>query len=246
MKKLELTRMPSLPFEMEEAINQLRINLSFCGSEVKTIMVTSSTPNEGKSFVAVQLWKMIAELGTPALLIDCDFRKSEMRSKYGISSKEKIQGGAHYLAGKAELDDVIYETNVQNGYMIPVANTIMNPSILLENKRFAEMIQVCREKFGVVILDTPPLGSVADALNIATYCDGTMLVVRGSQTPRKLVNDSMQLLKRTGTPLLGVVLNRAQINNRSNYYYRKYYKSDYYKNYHSSEKETADAGKETL
>ena len=116
MKKITIGKMPQLPFEMSEAINQLRVNLSFCGSNVKTIMVTSSTPNEGKSFVTMQLWRMIAELGTPTLLIDCDFRKSEIRRKYGLSTSGHLLGGVHYLAGKAELDDVIYETNIPNGY----------------------------------------------------------------------------------------------------------------------------------
>ena len=99
MNKLQIGKMPQLPFEVSEAINQLRINLSFCGSDVKTIMITSSTPNEGKSFVTMQLWRMIAELGTPAVLIDCDFRKSEMRSKYGMSTSGQLIGGVHYLAG---------------------------------------------------------------------------------------------------------------------------------------------------
>ena len=94
MKKITIGKMPQLPFEMSEAINQLRVNLSFCGSNVKTIMVTSSTPNEGKSFVTMQLWRMIAELGTPTLLIDCDFRKSEIRRKYGLSTSGHLLGGA--------------------------------------------------------------------------------------------------------------------------------------------------------
>ena len=132
MKKITIGKMPQLPFEMSEAINQLRVNLSFCGSNVKTIMVTSSTPNEGKSFVTMQLWRMIAELGTPTLLIDCDFRKSEIRRKYGLSTSGHLLGGVHYLAGKAELDDVIYETNIPNGYILPVAKNVTNPTILLE------------------------------------------------------------------------------------------------------------------
>lgn len=228
MNKLQIGKMPQLPFEVSEAINQLRINLSFCGSDVKTIMITSSTPNEGKSFVTMQLWRMIAELGTPAVLIDCDFRKSEMRSKYGMSTSGQLIGGVHYLAGKAELDDVIYETNVPNGYIIPVAKTVTNPTILLESERFAQMIEHCRQRFGVVLIDTPPLGSVADAMNIATHCDGTVLVVRGGETPRKVVGDSVQQLKRTGVPLLGVVLDRAEMNSKSSLYYKRYYKSGYY------------------
>lgn len=230
MKKLEVRKLPELSFDVSEALNQLRINLSFCGTEVKTIMVTSSVPNEGKSFIAMQLWKMIAELGTPTLLIDCDFRKSELRNKYGFSMPGQATGGVHYLAGKASLEDVIYETNIPNGYIIPVAKTVSNPTILLENPRFTEMIESCKKKFGIILVDTPPIGSVADALNIATHCDGTVLVVRSGETPRKVVSDSVQQLRRTEVPLLGIVLNRAEINGKSNmYYYRRYYKSGYYK-----------------
>lgn len=230
MKQLDIRNMPQLPFNMAEALNQLRVNLGFCGEEVKTIMLTSSTPNEGKSFLSVQLWKMMAEVGTPTVLIDCDFRNSEMRRKYALSSAEKIIGGAHYLAGKAELQDVIYQTNVENGFMIPVTTAIANPTMLLENARFAKMIEECSKMFGYVLVDTPPIGSVADALNIATHCDGTVLVVRSGETPRKMVDNSVQLLRRTGTPLLGIVLNRANVGSKSNMYYHRYYKSSYYYN----------------
>lgn len=232
MKKLNFRNMPELSFEVTEALNQLRVNLGFCGDEIKTIMITSSMPNEGKSFLTVQLWKMMAEVGIPTLLIDCDFRNSELRSKYGIGSTEKIVSCAHYLAGKAELQDVIYETNIPNGFMIPVTSSIANPTILLERQRFGQMVKECAQAFGYVLIDTPPLGSVADALNIATHCDGTVLVVRSGETPRKMVDNSVQLLRRTETPLLGIVLNRADMTNKSNVYYRKYYRSNYYyKNY---------------
>ena len=228
MNKIQINKLPELPWDVSEAVNQLRINLSFCGSDVKTIMVTSSTPNEGKSFVTLQLWKMIAEMGTPVLHIDCDFRKSVLRSRYAFSTDGHMKGGPHYLAGQAELDDVIYETNIENGYIIPVAKTVTNPSILLENPRFAEMIAECKKRFGLILIDTPPLGSVADALNIATHCDGTVLVVHCGETPRKLVANSVQQLKRTETPLLGIVLNGAKTDG-SNLYYKKYYgKSGYY------------------
>lgn len=225
MKELEINKMQELPFQVSEALNQLRINLSFCGEQIKTVMMTSSVPDEGKSFLAVQLWKMMSEVGTPTLLIDCDFRNSEMRRKYGIHSvnQEKLMGAAHYLAGKADIQDVIYKTNVPNGYIIPVASTIANPTILLESPNFSKMLAYCSEHFPYILVDTPPLGSVADALNIARYCDGSVLVVRSGSTPRKLVENSVQLLKRTESPLLGIVLNRADIGSKSNAYYHRYY-----------------------
>lgn len=230
MKELEIRNLPELPFNVTEALNQLRINLSFCGSQVKTVMVTSSVPNEGKSFIAMQLWKMMAEVGAPTVLIDCDLRNSEMRRKYGVSNlgKEKLIGAPYYLAGQVDMQDVIYKTNVPNGYMIPVTSAIANPTILLESPRFAQMMDYCRKNFAYVLVDTPPLGSVADALNIAQYCDGSILVVRSGDTSRKIVDNSVQMLKRTESPLLGLVLNRVDVESRSSAYYHRYYRGGYY------------------
>ena len=100
MNHLTIQHLPELPFDMEESVNQLRVNLGFCGDQIKTVVITSSIPNEGKSFIAIYLWKMLAELGSRVLLIDCDLRKSEMRTKYGIGSTEKITGIAHYLPAR--------------------------------------------------------------------------------------------------------------------------------------------------
>ena len=223
MRELEINKMPELPFNVTEALNQLRINLSFCGDQIKTVMMTSSVPDEGKSFLAVQLWKMMAEVGNPVLLIDCDFRNSERRRKYGIRSVEQEK-----LLGKAEIQDVVYKTNVPNGFMIPVASTIVNPTILLESPNFQKMLEYCSGLFPFILIDTPPLGSVADALNIARHCDGSVLVVRSGSTPRKMVENSVQLLRRTESPLLGIVLNRADTGSKSNAYYHRYYGSNGY------------------
>ncbi len=229
MKSLELKTLPELTFDVQEALNQFRINLGFCGENIKKVMVTSSVPNEGKSFISIQLWKMLAEVGVRTLIIDCDLRNSEMRSKLGISYADgSAIGCAHYLAGKATLDDVIYKTNIKNGYMIPAANTIINPIMLLENESFDRMLSKVSDVFDMVIIDTPPLASVADGLNIATKVDGTVLVVRSNETPRRLINNSVSLLKRTGTPLLGMVLNRIDTKSGGSGYYSRYYKNGYY------------------
>lgn len=228
MNLLTIKNLPELPFEVTEAINQLRVNLSLCGSNVKKIMITSSVPNEGKSFVAMHLWRSMAELGKKTLLIDCDLRNSEMRSKYNLSGLEKISGLAYFLAGQVNLNDAIYRTNVANGYIIPVTTAISNPSMLLEDPLFKGMLAECLKVFDYIILDTPPLASVADALKIATNCDGSVLVVRGGATPRKLVQNSVQLLQKTGKPLLGTVLNRVNAGKGSSrYYYRQYYYGGY-------------------
>lgn len=227
MKKLMIQNLPVMPFEIEEAINQLRVNLGFCGDQIKTIMITSSIPGEGKSFITINLWRMLAELGKRTILIDCDLRKSEMRTRYEIGSEGGITGIAHYLSGKVELEEAIYETNIPNGFMIPLSASVVNPTILLENPRFSEMLERCSERFDYILVDTPPLESVADALRIACHVDGTVMVIRSGVTSRKVVEDAAAKLSRSGTPLLGVILNRAQVSKNGNYYYQHYYYGGY-------------------
>lgn len=224
MNLLTIKNLPDLSFEVTEAINQLRINLSLCGSNVKKIMITSSVPGEGKSFVAVNLWRSMAETGKKTLLVDCDLRNSKMRSAYHFSGLEKDCGLTYFLAGKTNLNEAIYRTNVENGYILPVNTLISNPSMLLEDPLFKGMLTECMNVFDYIILDTPPLAAVADAQKIVTHCDGSVLVVRGGVTSRKLVQNSVQRLQKTGKPILGVVLNRVDMSKGSrHYYYNQYY-----------------------
>ncbi len=223
MPMLNITNMPELSFDVQEAVNQLRINLGFSGENIKTIMVTSTMPNEGKSFVAMSLWRNMASVGNRVLLIDADIRNSEMRERYGLVSEDGLVGIEHYLSGKVELDGVTYSTDVPNGFIIPVSTNVIDPTILLESDNFKEMLEKCKENCDYIIIDTPPLGSVADALNISKYCDGSLLVLASNSTPRKAVREVITSLKRTDTPLLGVVLNRVDTSRKSSgygYYYR--------------------------
>ena len=224
MKSLTINKLPDLPFDVSEAVNQLRINLSFAGTNIKRVLITSSVPDEGKSFVALNLWRSIASVGKRALLIDCDLRLSEMRTKLDITTSENFVGIAHLLSGQADIPDVIYRTNVPNGYMMPVTNLVADPTFLLESERFGEMLDSCSKTFDYMILDCPPLGAVADALNISKYCDGSVLVVRSGVTNKRLVMSSVQALKRTESPVLGIVLNRVDTRRGSgSYYYKDYY-----------------------
>lgn len=223
MNTMNITNVPDLSFDVQEAVNQLRINLGFTGESIKVIMITSSLPNEGKSFVAMSLWRNMASVGNRVVLIDADIRNSEMRDRYGFRAENGLIGIEHYLSGKTEANDVLYGTDIKNGYIIPVSTNVIDPTTLLESKRFEELIETSRQTFDYVIVDTPPLGSVADAMNIARYCDGSVLVVASSHTPRKLAADMITSLKRTEKPLLGVVLNRVETSGRGSnygYYYR--------------------------
>lgn len=227
MKQIDMN-IQALPYAVEEAMNRLRVNIKFCGKNTKKILVISSVPNEGKSTVSVHLWKMLAEAGFPSVLVDLDLRKSVLKDRLEFKSEGEIQGLDYYLSGLSEYQNVVYETNISNGYIVPVSNLLENPSALLEDPRMEELLDRLAEDYRYVIIDSPPLESVADGALIASFCDGAILVVRSGMTSRRLVKQSIQQLERVGCRLLGTVLNRVETKSRA---YQKYYGK--YGNYYS-------------
>ncbi len=244
MRHLVLNEITTLPYSVEEALNRLRVNFGFCGADNKKVMVSSSVPNEGKSFIAVQLWRLLAESGKKVVFVDADMRKSILRNRHRIRTEDGAasQGLTYYLSGQASLEDVLYATNVPNGYMIPVMHTVSNPALLLQNERFPDLLDRLAKAFDYVIIDTPPVTAVADGNLVAGFCDGAIFVVRGGSTPRKLIASSLQQLENAGCKLLGVVLNRVQMSS-SSYYYYKYNRNGYYysKYYYGKSEENSHA-----
>ena len=219
MKQLTIT-LPELPYAVEEAMNRLRINIKFCGKNTRKILLTSCLPNEGKSTISAYLWKMLAEAGFPTVLVDVDLRKSVMKKRFQIEYEEDMKGLNHYLSGMAEYEEVVYETNIQNGFIVPCTQLLENPSALLEDVRFRELLDKLAEHYRFVIIDTPPLGSVSDGALVASMCDGAVLVVRAGDTPKAMIRQSLHEIEQSGCKLLGTVLNRAEVKSRA---YGKYY-----------------------
>ena len=228
MNELNLDNLQELPYSMEEAINRLRINIGFLGSEVRKIMVISSVPDEGKSFVAAHIWRQMANVGTPAVLLDMDLRKSVLKETLGASVKGK--GTSDFLAGSAELDEVICKTQLEDGDIILNTSNVMNPSFLLDSSRFETMMTELEKRYRYVFVDTPPLDLVSDGERIGSQCDGAILVIRSGMIPARMVRDTVAKLERAGCRILGVVLNRAA--SGANGYYRRYYGKKYYGKYY--------------
>lgn len=223
MNQIKIENLPELPYAVQEAVNRLRINISFLGNEVKKILVISSLPNEGKSFVALQLWHQMAESGTPSILLDADLRKSVMAEKYQMSLEDgkPIRGMSYVLANDISMEDAILHTELEGGDILPNVDNVVNPSMLLESERFEQMLEYMGQKYRYVFVDAPPLDLVSDGEKIGSLCDGAVLVVRGGSTSRGMVRNSIRQLERAGCPLLGIVLNRVG-GSKGGYYYRKY------------------------
>lgn len=230
MQQIELNH-EEMDFRSREAFKTLRTNIEFSGASVKVICLTSCTPNEGKSSVSFELAKSFAVNGKKVLLIDADLRKSVMRKRH---KRGKVrQGLSNYLVGKATLEDSLCETDVKNFYMIFSGPIPPNPSELLGNSRFAELVERAREEYDIVVIDTPPLGSVIDTAVVSKVCDGVAFVIESGAISYHFARKVKEQLEVTGCRILGCILNKVNMTGKGYYgkYYGKYYGRYYGKYY---------------
>lgn len=235
MFKLEISRFRELDFACNESINTLCTNLVFMGSDKKKLMFTSCIAHEGKSFVSMNVMRTLAKLGRKVLFIDSDLRRSQILTRYGLVAEEGDgKGLAHYLAGMAKLEDVVYETNIPGAYMIPVGHAVSNSLALLNTNLFGDMLNRLEDQFDYIILDAPPVGAIIDAAEIAKYCDGAVFVIKYNAVSRKELELAKSQIDRSGCAVLGAVINDVEFDSLSSkryynkaYYYR--YETDYYK-----------------
>lgn len=225
--KLQIENIEEQEYFQREAYNSLRTNLQFCGDDLKVVMLTSCTPNEGKSTVAFELSRNLADAGKRVLLVDADLRKSVLIGRYRITSGEEILGLSHFLSGQKKLEDVIYGTDIEKFDMIVAGPVPPNPSELLGKKYFDRLLEYGRENYDLVILDCPPLGAVIDAAVIAPKCDGAILVIESGQNSFHFLQDVKKQLEMTGVRILGAVLNKVKVQKSG--YYKKYYRGYYSK-----------------
>lgn len=223
MNKLLIKNIPTLSYSTEEALNRLRVNLNFLGNDIKKIMVISSTENEGKSFLAMHLWRKMAEAGVSSVLVDADLRKSVMVEKYQMEAEDggELRGTSHVLADDTSMKEAVWHTEMEKGDILPNAENIVNPTLLLEGVSLPKLLNEMAQEYRYVFIDAPPLDLVSDGEKIGSMCDGAILVVRNGKTSKKLVKNSIHLLERAGCPLLGIVLNRVG-DSKKGYYYGKY------------------------
>ncbi len=250
MNRMSIGNLPKKDYYVQTEIDRLRVNLGFVGADKKVILITSNTPDEGKSYISVSLWAELAKAGKRVCYVDSDMRKSVLRNTLQMRTDTKeFMGLSHYLAGNCEMEDIVYLTDItdqDNAYLIPTT-TLINPSILLEGDRFSTLIDSLRRSFDYVIVDTPPMTLVSDAQFMSDKCDGCILVVRAHETSRYLVRNSVMQLRQSGCPLLGVVLNRLKADRQRYYgryggkYYGKYYYGRYYGKREGEEKTGAEA-----
>ena len=205
-------------FYYEEAIKTIRTNIQLVGIDVKVIAFTSCYPNEGKSDIVFQLSREIGKMGKKVLLLDADIRKSAFISRYGV--KQQIHGLSQYLGGQVGGVDIIYQTNFGNLDIIFAGPVAPNPSELLEQDAFGILLRTLRERYDFILVDTPPVGSVTDAVVAAKHCDGAIMVIEHERVSPRVAVKAKEQLAMSGCRILGAVLNK--VDPRTDRYYSKY------------------------
>lgn len=202
-KKLEFIK------KAEEYYNALCTNIQLSGDKLKVISVTSVNPGEGKTTTSVNIARSFARAGYKTLLIDGDTRNSVISGVF--KSREKITGLTEFLSGTADLSYGLCDTNIENLFVVQSGSVSPNPTALLQSKNFNDMIETLRKYFDYIIVDTPPVGIVIDAVIITQKCDASILVTATGEANKRDVQRAKQQLEQTGKLFLGVVLNKLDI-----------------------------------
>lgn len=232
MRKLEITRFPELDYVSAEGLNTLVTNLSYCGQDVRCVMVTSRYAGEGKSYVTMNLLRTLARMGRKVIVVDTDLRASGIQMDYHLRTEEgELTGLSEYLSGKNEFEDVLYETNIPGAHIIPAGHVAPNPLQLLDTDRMKQLMDDLSGTYDIVLVDTAPVGVLVDAVAIAKFCDGALLVVSYGQGKQKEIGEAVEHIKQTGCKMLGAVLNEVKFKKLSNkhYYYSSHRYSGYYR-----------------
>lgn len=207
---------PKSPIAEQYRTVRTNIQFSSVDQELKTIMVTSSGPGEGKSTTAANLAVVFAQLGKKVLIVDADLRKPTVHHTFGINTHI---GFSTVLTKQADLTSAIVKTEEKDLYVLPSGPIPPNPSELLSSKSMEQFIADVKTVFDYIIFDTPPLLAVADPQILANQCDGAILVVYSEKTVREHAVKGKEMLENVKSKLLGVVLNHKELQKNDYYYY---------------------------
>lgn len=216
-----------------EAFRSVRTGLFFSsrGSDLKVVQITSPVPGDGKSTLSANLAVTMAQSGRRVLLVDADFRRPRLHKLFGI---EVEAGLAQLVNGEAEFDEVTYTTSIANLSLMAGGKRPNNPAELLASNRFAEIVEVLREKYDIVIIDTPPLLAVSDPSVVASLVDGVVLTMRLRRNVKPLATRSFRVLEAVDAKILGVVVNGVSTEAAYGGYGYNYSYNDYRYSYRSN------------
>lgn len=204
-----------------ESYRTLRTNIQYSSvdSKIRSIVVTSANPQEGKSTVSGNLGLAFAQTGKKVIIIDCDLRKPSIHKKFNISN---LCGLSEVMIGKETLENAVQEFK-SNVYILTSGKIPPNPSEMISSTAMNNLLEELKETYDIIIIDSPPLETFTDGQILSTKVDGTLLVIKAGESKIESVKEAKNLLNRVGANIIGLVMNKVS-NDKKKYYY--YYETE--------------------
>lgn len=216
--------------QVAESCRALRTNLMFMSPDrpAKRILITSPSPQEGKTTVATNLAIAMAQSGSKVLLVDTDMRRPRIHKAFDMNPRIGI---STLVLGESTVEDSVVETKIPNLWVLNCGPTPPNPSEIMHTESFARVVNSLSDRFDRVLFDSPPIAVVTDAAILSKHVDGTVLILKSLQTTKDAAKHAVSVLSDIEANILGAVVNDLDLANRKygkKYYYRYYKKHGYY------------------
>jgi polysaccharide biosynthesis transport protein len=215
---------------LAESYRVVRTNIMFSSTETtgRALAVSSVNPSEGKSTTVVNVAASLTQNGARALVIDADLRRPTLHQHFGLSN---APGLSDLIVGKATVAEAVRATSFKGLEVLPCGYIPPNPAELLGSAAMRDLLTALRAHYDWILLDTPPILAIADTPVLSRWVDGVILVVAAERTGRPAIERTIDQLSRVGGKVLGIVLNRVDLE-RNSYYFGQYY-GEYYRSYYA-------------
>ena len=206
---------------ISEQYREIRTNIEYSNVDqnTKTILVTSSDKNEGKTTTVSNLAVSFANLNKKVLIMDCDLRNASIHKMFKINN---IYGLTDILAKDRAVDKCIQETELKNLYVLTAGATPPNPAEILSSEKMKNLIEDLKNIYDYIFIDTPPIGLVTDAGALSSFIDGVVLVVKSESVEKKYLEETKKKLDAVDARILGAILNSYK-SEQKDYNYYSYY-----------------------
>lgn len=203
---------------VSEAYRQLRTNIQYSSPDkpIRTLLATSTNPEEGKSTTLANLAVAIAQSEKRVMVLDCDLRRPNLHELFGVPN---VSGLTSLMVDGGAIDTVVQESGIKNLEIITSGPRPPNPSELLGSNRMEEILGQLRDRADYVLIDSPPIIAVTDAAVLASKVDAVILVISAGRTKRELARKARTLLQNVNANLIGVVLNNVKYDTKLHQYY---------------------------
>ncbi len=215
-----------------EAFRVLRTRIQFSKlnkKKIETILITSSTPQEGKTTVAINIAGSFAQANKRTVILDCDLRKPRM---HNVFNAQRFPGFTDYFLGNTDFESIVNKSKLHNLDYITCGTIPPNPSEILGSDQMLTFLAKLKEKYDLVVIDSPPIIAVTDSEILSRLSDATVLVAASGDTEIELLKKSVELLRHETESFIGVVLNKFSFRSGYGSYYKYYY-------YYSQNKDTS-------